>query len=96
MQEHNYFVYMISNKNNNVLYIGVTNNLERRMYEHKNKLIDGFSKKYNCNKLVWFKHTECIEEAILKEKQMKKWIRKFKENVINEMNPKWKDLSLDF
>ena len=87
---------MISNKNNNVLYIGVTNNLERRMYEHKNKLIDGFSKKYNCNKLVWFKHTECIEEAILKEKQMKKWIRKFKENVINEMNPKWKDLSLDF
>ncbi len=96
MREHNYYVYIISNKHNNVLYIGVTNNLERRMYEHKNKLIDGFSKKYNCNKLVWFEHTECIEGAILKEKQMKKWKREFKENVIKEMNPEWRDLSLDF
>ncbi|MCD4779041.1 MAG: GIY-YIG nuclease family protein [Candidatus Omnitrophica bacterium] len=92
----NYYVYMISNKRNNVLYIGVTNNLERRTYEHKNKLIDGFSKKYNCNKLVWFEHTEDIRSAILKEKQMKKWKREIKDREINKINPEWRDLSEDF
>ncbi|MFA5518553.1 MAG: GIY-YIG nuclease family protein [Spirochaetota bacterium] len=87
-----YYVYMMANKYNTVLYIGVTNNLLRRVYEHKNKLIEGFSSKYNCSKLVWFIETQSIESAILKEKQMKKWKRKFKDNVINEMNPEWVDL----
>lgn len=96
MSMKNYYVYMISNKRNNVLYIGVTNNLERRTYEHKNKLIDGFSKKYNCNKLVWFEHTEDIRSAILKEKQMKKWKREIKDREINKINPEWRDLSEDF
>ena len=82
----------MTNKYNTVLYIGVTNNLLRRVYEHKNKLIEGFSSKYNCSKLVWFIETQSIESAILKEKQMKKWKRKFKDNVINEMNPEWVDL----
>ncbi|MCK5289192.1 MAG: GIY-YIG nuclease family protein, partial [Candidatus Omnitrophica bacterium] len=84
------------NKGNNVLYIGVTNNMERRMYEHKNKLIKGFTKKYNCEKLVWFEDTNDIESAIVKEKQMKNWKRQYKLNVINKMNPDWNDLSNDF
>ena len=87
---------MLTNKGNNVLYIGVTNNMERRMYEHKNKLIKGFTKKYNCEKLVWFEDTNDIESAIVKEKQMKNWKRQYKLNVINKMNPDWNDLSNDF
>ena len=91
-----YFVYIITNKNNGVLYTGVTNNLERRMYEHKNKLIDGFTKKYNVCKLVYY---ECYTEAyiaISREKQIKKYLRKEKINLINTFNPEWKDLSLEF
>ncbi len=87
-----YYVYMMTNKYNKVLYIGVTNNLIRRVYEHKNGLIPGFTKKYNCHKLVWFEESGNIESAILKEKRMKKWKREYKENVINEMNPAWRDL----
>ena len=87
---------MLTNKGNNVLYIGVTNNMERRMYEHKNKLIKGFTKKYNCEKLVWFEDTNDIESAIVKEKQMKNWKRQYKLNVINKMNPDWNDLSNEF
>ncbi|MDP8212942.1 MAG: GIY-YIG nuclease family protein [Candidatus Zapsychrus exili] len=96
MRDNDYYVYMLANKHNNVLYTGVTNNLERRVYEHKNKLVDGFSKKYNCDKLVWFEHTECIEGAILKEKQMKKWKREIKDREINKINSQWRDLSEDF
>ena len=87
---------MLSNKGNTVLYIGVTNDLQRRMFEHKEKIIEGFSKKYNCNKLVWFEHTNGIEGAIAKEKQMKKWKREYKENAVHKMNPQWRDLSEDF
>ena len=77
---------------NTVLYIGVTNNLKRRVFEHKNKADHCFTEKYNCIKLVWYEHTRNIESAIIKEKQMKKWKREYKENVINEMNPEWIDL----
>ena len=87
-----YYVYMLSNKRNTTLYTGVTNNLKRRVFEHKEKLVDGFSKKYNCSKLVWYEHTNCVESAITKEKQMKKWKRTYKENAIKEMNAEWKDL----
>lgn len=87
-----YFIYMMSNKNNTVLYIGMTNNLIRRAYEHRNELIDGFTKKYNCTKLVWFSQTQDVYEAIRLEKQMKKWRKKLKHDLINANNPGWKDL----
>ena len=87
-----YSVYMMANKNNNVLYIGVTNNLIRRVYEHKSGKVDGFTKMYNCHKLVWFQQTKDVIAAITQEKRMKKWKREYKENVIREMNPEWNDL----
>ena len=88
-----YYVYIITNKRNTVLYVGVTNDLKRRMYEHKNKLIEGFSKKYNLSKLVYFEQTNDIYTAINREKQLKKWRREKKEWLINQMNPQWDDLS---
>lgn len=87
-----YYVYIMTNQNNKVLYIGVTNNLQRRVYEHKNGLFEGYTKKYNCKKLIWYNQTGDINSAIREEKRMKKWKREFKENVINEMNPEWNDL----
>ena len=89
----NYYVYIITNFTNSTLYIGVTNNLERRLYEHKNKLVDGFSKRYNLNKLVYFEETTNIETAIKREKQLKSWKRDKKETLIKNINPTWKDLS---
>lgn len=87
-----YYVYIMANKYNTTLYTGVTNNLKRRVYEHKEKIFEGFTSKYNCNKLVWYEETGSIKSAIRKEKQMKKWKREFKENLINELNPGWVDL----
>jgi len=96
MKDHNYFVYMISNTHNTVIYTGVTNNLERRMLEHKSKHNSGFSTKYNCNKLVYFEEFQWIEEAIAREKQIKGGSRFKKMNLINSMNPAWVDLSIDW
>ena len=76
-----------------MLYIGVTNDLQRRLYEHKNKLIDGFTKKYNISKLVYFEEYADIEEAIGREKQLKSWIRAKKDKLIEKENPKWEELS---
>ncbi len=87
-----YYVYIMTNKNNTVLYTGVTNNLIRRVYEHKNNLVEGFTKKYKCHKLVWYQETNSIESAIAQEKRIKKWKREYKENLIKKMNPEWKDL----
>ncbi len=87
-----YYVYMMANKYNNVLYIGMTNDLVRRVHEHKQGLNDGFTKQYNCHKLVWYEATNDVNAAILREKRMKKWKREYKENLINAMNPDWKDL----
>ena len=95
MRDHNYFVYIITNKNKTVLYIGVTNNLERRLHEHKNKLINGFTKKYNCNILIYFEHTDNIESAILREKQLKRWSRNKKETLINKSNPRWEEIIIN-
>jgi len=91
--DEQYFVYILTNKNNNVMYIGVTNNIVRRMFEHKNKLADGFTKKYNLNKLVYYEVSEDVESAIKREKQIKNWHRDWKMNLINQMNPEWQDLS---
>ncbi len=91
--DKNYYVYILASKQNGTLYIGVTNNLERRMYQHKNKLIEGFSKKYCVDKLVHFEMTNDIISAIKREKQLKKWNRKWKLELIEKENPKWKDLS---
>ena len=91
-----YFVYMLTNKHNTTLYTGVTNNLERRLYEHKNKLVDGFSKQYNLYKLVYFEDTGDVKSAIAREKQIKGWTRVKKNGLINSVNPEWKDLSEDW
>ena len=93
MWNYNFYVYIITNKVNTVLYIGVTNDLERRMYEHKNKLVNGFSKRYNLNKLVYYEHFSNIIYAIEREKQLKNWHRQWKNNIINDFNPTWKDLT---
>jgi putative endonuclease len=91
-----YYVYILTNKNNKVLYIGVTNDLERRIYEHKNKLVEGFTKKYNLNKLIYYEMTEDISSAIEREKQLKNWHRDWKINLIKSFNPMWKDLGENF
>jgi len=93
---HQYYVYILSNKKNRTLYIGVTNNLERRMFEHKNKLIEEFSKKYSLTKLMYFEIFQHIEEAIKREKRLKKWKRQWKINLIEENNSSWNDLASDW
>ena len=92
----NYYVYLLTNWDNKVMYIGITNNLERRIYEHKNKLIQGFTKKYNLNKLVYYEETNDVNAAIAREKEIKKWRREKKNNLADNVNPEWKDLSLSF
>ena len=88
-----YYVYIITNWNNKVLYTGVTNNIERRAEEHKNKLIKGFSQKYKVNKLVYIEETNNINDAIAREKQIKGWKRIKKIELVNKVNPNWKDIS---
>jgi putative endonuclease len=88
----NYYVYIITNKSK-TLYVGMTNNLNRRMFEHKNKIIVGFTKKYNIDKPVYFEIFTNAYEAIRREKQIKGWLRIKKINLIEEMNPGWNDLS---
>ena len=88
-----YYVYILANWNNKVIYTGVTNNLERRIYEHRNKLADGFTKKYNVCKLVYFDCTTDVKSAIAREKQIKGWTRQKKDDLVKEANPEWEDLS---
>ncbi|NCS90583.1 MAG: excinuclease ABC subunit C [Ignavibacteria bacterium CG2_30_36_16] len=90
--DNKYFVYIMTNKNNTVLYTGVTNNLVRRVYEHKEKIIEGFTKKYNCSKLVWYEIHSDSYNAISREKQIKAGSRKKKIELINSMNQEWKDI----
>ena len=89
------FVYILTNQTNDVLYIGVTNNLTRRLYEHKNHLIEGFSKRYNLNKLVFIETSNSMIDAIRREKQLKAWRRSWKRDLITQQNPHWKDLSIN-
>lgn len=90
-----YYVYIMTNKSK-TLYTGMTNNLDRRVNEHKNKLVDGFTKRYNITSLVYFETTFDVNSAIKREKQIKNWHRQWKINLINSMNPEWRDLSLDW
>ena len=86
---------MLTNKPNGVIYVGVTNDIIRRVYEHKNHLAKGFTATYNLDKLVWFEQTEDINSAIAREKQLKNWKRQWKIDLIEKQNPNWKDLYLD-
>jgi len=88
-----YYIYILASKRNGTLYIGVTGNLTKRIYEHNNKLLDGFTKKYDVNKLVHFEETKDIISAITREKQLKKWNRKWKLELIEKSNPNWNDLA---
>ncbi|MBI5409042.1 MAG: GIY-YIG nuclease family protein [Nitrospirae bacterium] len=88
-----YYVYIMTNKSK-TLYIGVTSNLSKRIYEHKQKLVPGFTSKYNINKLVYYEATSDIKAAINREKQLKGWLRSKKIALIESVNPEWRDLSL--
>ena len=92
VRQYQYFVYIMTNTSG-TLYTGVTNNLERRIYEHKHHLVNGFTNKYNIDKLVYFEETNDINAAISREKQIKGWLRKKKIALIESLNPGWKDLS---
>lgn len=91
-----FYVYIMTNKSHTVLYTGVTNDIVRRNYEHKNKLVRGFTEKYNVNKLIYYKQFGTAPGAIAEEKRVKGWVRKKKVDLINGINPGWKDLSADF
>ncbi|OGS09234.1 MAG: GIY-YIG nuclease [Elusimicrobia bacterium RIFOXYA1_FULL_47_7] len=90
-----YYIYMLASNKNGTLYIGVTGNLQKRIYEHKNKMIYGFTKKYNIDKLVWFEKADEAITAIAREKQIKSWHRAWKIRLINKHNPNWMDLYYD-
>lgn len=93
MKDHNYFVYIVTNKNKTVLYIGVTGDLQNRILEHENGLIPGFTKRYNCHYLIFYEHYQNINEAIDREKELKKWRRAKKVQLISTFNNDWKFLN---
>ncbi|MCL4471221.1 MAG: GIY-YIG nuclease family protein [Sulfuricella sp.] len=94
-REHHYFIYLLTNWNDKVMYVGVTNNLARRVYEHKTKAVKGFTEKYNVNRLVYFEETPDVHAAIAREKEIKKWRREKKDALVIHANPEWRDLSED-
>jgi putative endonuclease len=87
-----YYVYILASRKGGVLYIGITSDLRKRMYEHRQKLMDGFTKKYNVSKLMYYEHTSDVHAALQREKQLKRWERKWKIQLIEKNNPEWKDL----
>jgi len=89
------YVYIMTNKSG-TLYVGMTNNIKKRIYEHKKKLIPGFTKKYNISQLIYFETFDDIYSAIAREKTIKGWLRKKKIDLVNKINPDWKDLSTDW
>lgn len=88
----NFYVYILCSKQNGTLYTGVTSDLIKRIYEHKNNLVEGFSKKYNVHRLVWYEIHDSAESAIQREKQIKKWKRAWKIRLIEKKNKEWEDL----
>jgi len=93
MRDHNYFVYILASKRNGTLYTGITNDLTRRMWEHKSGYIKGFTDKYGVKSLVWFEHHTNVTHAIAREKRIKRWCRDWKLNLIENHNPNWADLA---
>lgn len=92
MSERCYWVYILASLSNSTIYIGVTNDLVRRVYEHKKGLVSGFSKRYNCKKIIYYETYHNIEHALNREKQIKKWRREKKNALIEKLNPGWEDL----
>ena len=95
MNREQYYVYILASQRNGTLYIGVTSNLIKRVYEHKNNLVGGFTQKYDVHRLVYFETTDDINNAIRREKQIKKWNRDWKIELIEKNNPDWRDLYFD-
>ena len=91
-----FYVYIVTNRRNGTLYLGCTNDIKRRIFEHKNKILKGFTEKYNTNKLVYYQSFISKDEAFTKERQMKTWKRKWKVELIEQNNPNWIDLSEDW
>ena len=91
-----YYVYILASKRNGTLYVGVTNDLQRRLYEHKNNLVEGFTSRYNVHKLVYYEEVDDIQTALQREKQFKRWTRKWKIELIEKENPDWHDLANDW
>ena len=96
MLEKNYYVYILTNDWGNVMYIGMTSNLERRLYEHKHELADGFTKRYHVHKLVYYEQTNDAYSAVTRERQLKGWTRKRKDALVEAVNPNWEDLSISW
>ncbi len=93
-EEKHYYVYILASKNYGTLYTGVTNNLLRRIYQHKEGLVEGFTKKYYVHRLVYYEIHHEVYEALTREKRIKKWNRQWKINLIDQSNPQWLDLSI--
>jgi putative endonuclease len=87
-----YYIYILASKKHGTLYVGMTNDLVKRIYEHKHKIFEGFTSKYDVDKLVFFEHTNDVQSAIKREKQLKNWHRQWKINLIEKENPNWEDL----
>ena len=92
MLNKQYHIYILTSESNSVLYVGFTNDLKRRVYEHKNHLVEGFTSRYRINKLVYFETCSDVNSAITREKQIKKWLRRKKVELIQGDNPEWQDL----
>jgi putative endonuclease len=88
----NFYVYILASEKNGTLYVGITSNLIKRIYEHKNNIVKGFTEKYKVHKLVYYEECSDIYEAIQREKQVKRWYRKWKIELIENFNPEWEDL----
>lgn len=96
MGDRQYFIYMLTNRWNTVLYTGMTNSLERRVWEHKNKAVPGFTKQYNCDRLVYFEIYTEVDQAIAREAQLKAWSRAKKNALVATTNPEWHDLAAEW
>ena len=94
MGNNTYYVYILTNWNHRVMYIGVTNDLRRRVYEHKQEIIEGFTKKYHVHKLVYFESCGEIKDAIAREKQLKGWTRERKNELVKKANPMWEEITI--
>ena len=96
MPQKIYYTYILANKRNGTLYVGITSDLEKRIVQHKTKMFEGFTEKYDVNRLVYFEATDDVGYAITREKKIKRWNRKWKLELIEKMNPEWEDLAKDW